>query len=384
MPSTVKECVEHWCHWRSWACWPRPAPTSRSSTPVHPPRPPPPRARPRRRHPLPRRRRRRPRSPSSSRPRARSRTCSTWPAGSARGWPPGPRSTGRPLGRSAASTPSGTTCARQSFRVPAGDSWGVPVAAGRRRSTWWHGRRPRCRHALPAGRRAPGHVAVAPGPRTTRRGSRCCWRPRDAGRWHRATCRGVVAFGGEEPVARATSSTTSARCTTWPQCPRPSATTCAGWCRWTGSVSARSYPRVRGRHPDRARMGWRGRPRGTDPVAVGPDNTASDHESFAERGCPRPASAARRYAAYHSAPTCLPSSDRPSSDGSAGSSGLAPEAAEPPEPANIRPPRRRPTRGARSRRPSGRARSRPPLSSSPQYVASRTSPSLVSMSSCRT
>ena len=68
-------------------------------------------------------------------------------------------------------------------------------------------------------------------------------------------------------------------------------------------VGERGARRVRGRHPDRDPGGaGRGRPaRLGIGVAVDPDDTASDHESFADAGLPAARLGSTPYAAYHSA-----------------------------------------------------------------------------------
>ena len=198
----------------------------------------------------------------------------------------------------------GYDVSRQSFPVPAGDSWGVPVAAGRSINVV---ARPRDLDPGEPYLLVGAHldtVAVAPGAEDNASGVAVLLET--ARRWSVAPGElpvVFVAFGGEEP--RGTGDLEHH----------------FGSLRYVAAMSPAERRHLRGMvSMDRVGVGRlvpvasvggtpiavrvalvRSAARLGIGVAVDPDNTASDHESFADAGLPAARLGSTPYAAYHSA-----------------------------------------------------------------------------------
>ena len=275
----------------------------------------------------------------------------TWPARSARGWRPGRRSGPRSTGRRRTSRGRGTTSGWQWFPVPGGDSWGVPVDAGR--SSTWSPTPPASTPAAPyllVGAHLDT-VAVAPGAEDNASGVAVLL---ELARVLAGEPRVVlVAFGGEEPVgpgdlhhfgskhyvAHAADAAADAERdgVAGPGRRRRARSRCAR-SRGTPTASGDELARRRApaRHPDDVGL-----------------NTTSDHESFAVAGLPGGADRQHPYADYHSAADVPPVVRPRSSTGSGGCSARGSERAELPERvvgSGSRPPRDRSAPGRQRRR----------------------------------
>ena len=277
--------------------------------------------------------------------------------------------------------------ARQAFPVPAGDSWGVPVEAGRSFNVVAHAARTSTR-AAPY-RLVGAHldtVAVAPGAEDN------ASRRRRAARARPARCAGrrgqvvLVAFGAEEPVGAGdlhhfgskhyVAEMTGAE--------RRNLRAMVSLDRVGVGAAVPLASFTGGRRPGSA-TSWPGSPTGWASRRVVGLNTTSDHESFARPGCRRRGSAARLRRVPLRRRPAVRRPARPAATGSAGCSARGSEAAELPE--QVEDPvrvvdARRP--GARSRRRSGTARSPPPSAgrprTSPRAPAPPWSPAMKSMS----
>jgi Zn-dependent M28 family amino/carboxypeptidase len=198
----------------------------------------------------------------------------------------------------------GYDVSRQTFPVPAGDSWGVPVAAGTSVNVVAHPRGFDARSPYVVVGAHLDTVAVAPGAEDNASGLGVLLET--ARRWSVAPAEVpvvFVAFGGEEP--RGTGDIEHH----------------FGSLHYVAAMSQAERRHLRGMvSMDRVGVGEAvpvasvgGTPVATRAalvraaaglgvgVAVDPDDTASDHESFADAGLPAARLGSTPYAAYHSA-----------------------------------------------------------------------------------